>query len=320
MGNSALNSRERRQKVKLILFRPPKKTSQRQFAAASGMGIHICVQKMRLDLLGLACLIRQVPADRSASLWSVSLTVVRLDLPSLTCLIRQDSDGNSAPLRRLEKMESIMDSKKKFGASDWRVLFAPETPRLHQLSPPWAKTVQSTGPLPNTSDKNRKTRKKKNEENPRETTRRKNRTRRPPHTPTNRERKRAQRDHPTRKRPPRPRNRNKTTERPTRKGHGPSWVKLYGVSDTVKCLRQCVSARYQSLLFWLVYASLASKAHWPSSLDDDVCVTSESPCATSAPLPRAQFTDAVEVSLLRQLTWHHVARTQPVQYPCAVSS
>ena len=34
---------------------------------------------------------------------------------------------------------------------------------------------------------------------------------------------------------------------------------------------------------WLVYGSLAAcKAHWPSSLDDDVCVTSESPCATSA--------------------------------------
>ena len=48
-------------------------------------------------------------------------------------------------------------------------------------------------------------------------------------------------------------------------------------------------ARYSSFwtvvrpALWLVHGSLAvCKAHWPSSLDDDVCVTSESPCATSA--------------------------------------
>ena len=41
------------------------------------------------------------PAGRSASLWNVSV-VVRLDPLSFTCLIRQDSDGHSAPPRKLD--------------------------------------------------------------------------------------------------------------------------------------------------------------------------------------------------------------------------
>ena len=55
--------------------------------------------------------------------------------------------------------------------------------------------------------------------------------------------------------------------------------------DTVfpECDRSLWSVVGQAL--WLVKGSLAvCEAHWPSSLDDDVCVTSESPCATSAPL------------------------------------
>ena len=42
------------------------------------------------------------PAGRSASLWRGSV-VVRLDLLSFTCLIRQDSDGHSAPPRKLDQ-------------------------------------------------------------------------------------------------------------------------------------------------------------------------------------------------------------------------
>ena len=74
-----------------------------------------------------------------------------------------------------------------------------------------------------------------------------------------------------------------------------------------------------------------STAHWPSSLDDDVCVTSESPCATFCSFVGALFADAIEVSLLRDLrsrvhvpwvvnSWYHVAGSQPVQYPCTVSA
>ena len=40
------------------------------------------------------------PTGRSASLWRVSV-MVRLDLLSFTCLIRQDSDGHSAPPRKM---------------------------------------------------------------------------------------------------------------------------------------------------------------------------------------------------------------------------
>ena len=67
-----------------------------------------------------------------------------------------------------------------------------------------------------------------------------------------------------------------------------------------------VSARYQSLwssdeLFGSSTAHWPSYAHGPSSLDDDVCVTSTSPCATSVPFARAQFADVVEVSLFQHL-------------------
>ena len=68
---------------------------------------------MRLGVLDLPENVGRSKPGRSASLWRVSV-MVRLDLLSFTCLIRQDSDGHSAPPRKMADtlrtpVECIMD-------------------------------------------------------------------------------------------------------------------------------------------------------------------------------------------------------------------
>ena len=143
-------------------------------------------------------------------------------------------------------------TKKMFRPSDWRVPFAPENPRLQQFSPsnlPGSLPTEKTGG----NRKNEKTAGK---------------------TPKERHEKPAKKTRTNdNAKKPKPK-----TER-DRDNLGQTGRCVESL-DTVfpECDRSLRSVVVQAL--WLVCGSLAvCKAHWHSSLEDDVCVTCESPCA-----------------------------------------